>query len=134
MCCAARKVAPLREALAGLDAWVTGIRRDQTADRAGARVVEWDARFGLVKVNPLATWSPTAIKEYAARHRLPEHPLVAKGYLSIGCAPCTRAVRPGESERAGRWWWEEDETKECGLHVGEDGVPRRPPARQATTR
>lgn len=120
-CCAARKVAPLRQALGGLDAWVTGIRRDQTPDRAGAKVVEWDARFGLVKVNPLAAWTSDDVWAHVRAHDVPTNPLHAQGFLSIGCAPCTSPVRPGEDPRAGRWRGREK--TECGLHA--DRTPGR---------
>jgi phosphoadenylyl-sulfate reductase (thioredoxin) len=121
-CCAARKVVPLREHLATLDGWVTGIRRDQTPDRANARVVEWDARFGLVKLNPLAAWSAEAVRAELGRRGVPTNPLHEQGYLSIGCAPCTSPVRPGEDPRAGRW--RGHEKKECGLHVDRTGGGR----------
>jgi phosphoadenylyl-sulfate reductase (thioredoxin) len=114
-CCHARKVVPLRAKLATLGAWVTGIRRDQTPDRATARVVEWDARFGLVKVNPLAAWTADDVAAHVRRHDVPTNPLHERGYLSIGCAPCTSPVRPGEDPRAGRWRGREK--TECGLHV-----------------
>ncbi len=114
-CCAARKVAPLKGALAGLEAWVTGIRRDQTPDRANARVVEWDARFGLVKVNPLAAWTSEDVWKHLRAHDVPTNPLHAQGYLSIGCAPCTTPVKLGEDPRAGRWRGREK--TECGLHA-----------------
>lgn len=114
-CCQVRKVVPLRSALAGLDAWVTGIRRDQTPDRANAQVVEWDGRFGLVKVNPLAAWTSDQVWDHVRRHEVPTNPLHERGYLSIGCAPCTTAVKPGEDPRAGRWRGREK--TECGLHV-----------------
>jgi phosphoadenylyl-sulfate reductase (thioredoxin) len=114
-CCHARKVLPLRAALAGLDAWVTGIRRDQTPERAGARVVEWDARFGLVKVNPLAAWTHDDVWDHVRRRDVPTNPLHAQGYPSIGCAPCTSPVATGEDPRAGRWRGREK--TECGLHV-----------------
>jgi phosphoadenylyl-sulfate reductase (thioredoxin) len=120
-CCHARKVVPLRAQLATLGAWVTGIRRDQTPDRAHARVVEWDARFGLVKVNPLAAWTAEDVAAYARRFEVPLNPLHARGYTSIGCAPCTSPVRPGEDPRAGRWRGREK--TECGLHV--DRTPGR---------
>ena len=125
-CCAARKVEPLRAALAALGAWVTGIRRDQTPDRANAQVVEWDPRFGLVKVNPLAAWTAADVAAHLARFEVPTNPLHAKGYLSIGCAPCTTPVNPGEDPRAGRWRGREK--TECGLHV--DGTPGAGGARQ----
>jgi phosphoadenylyl-sulfate reductase (thioredoxin) len=114
-CCAARKVAPLQGALAGLAAWVTGIRREQTSDRANAKVIEWDARFGLVKVNPLAGWTSEDVWNHVRAHDVPTSPLHAQGYLSIGCAPCTSPVRPGEDPRAGRWRGREK--TECGLHA-----------------
>ncbi len=114
-CCHARKVLPLREALAGLGAWVTGIRRDQTPDRANARVVEWDGRFGLVKVNPLAAWTEAQVRDRLQRLSVPTNPLHEQGYHSIGCAPCTTPVKAGEDPRAGRWRGREK--TECGLHV-----------------
>ena len=118
-CCHARKVVPLQAVLAGLGAWVTGIRRDQTAERARARVVEWDARFGLVKVNPLAGWTHEQVLAHALRHDVPTNPLHARGYPSVGCAPCTSPVAPGEDPRAGRWRGREK--TECGLHAGRPG-------------
>lgn len=121
-CCHARKVVPLRAKLATLGAWVTGIRRDQTPDRATARVVEWDARFGLVKVNPLAAWTAEDVAAHVRRHEVPVNPLHGRGYLSIGCAPCTSPVRPGEDPRAGRWRGREK--TECGLHVDRTPGPR----------
>jgi phosphoadenylyl-sulfate reductase (thioredoxin) len=114
-CCHARKVVPLRDTLAGLSAWVTGIRRDQTPERAGAGNVEWDARFGLVKVNPLAAWSSDDVWAHLRAHDVPTNPLHAQGYPSIGCAPCTTPVRAGEDPRSGRWRGQEK--KECGLHA-----------------
>jgi phosphoadenosine phosphosulfate reductase len=114
-CCHARKVVPLRNQLARLDAWVTGIRRDQTPDRANARVVEWDGRFGLVKVNPLAAWTSEDVWAYLRRHDVPTNPLHAQGYPSIGCSPCTTPVAPGEDPRSGRWRGREK--TECGLHA-----------------
>lgn len=120
-CCHARKVVPLRDALAGLGAWVTGIRRDQTPERANARVVEWDGRFGLVKVNPLAGWTASEVWDHLRRLSVPTNPLYEQGYFSIGCAPCTTPVRPGEDPRAGRWRGREK--TECGLHV--DRIARR---------
>lgn len=114
-CCAMRKLAPLRAALEGRDAWVTAIRRDQTSDRATVRVLERDARFGLVKVNPLAAWTHEQVWAYVRVHDVPVSPLHAQGYPSIGCIPCTSPVRPGEDPRAGRW---RGRTKtECGLHA-----------------
>jgi phosphoadenosine phosphosulfate reductase len=114
-CCNVRKVVPLRTQLGRLDAWVTGIRRDQTPDRANAKVLEWDGRFGLVKVNPLAAWTSERVSEHVRRFEVPINPLHEQGYLSIGCAPCTSPVRPGEDPRSGRWRGREK--TECGLHV-----------------
>lgn len=117
LCCHVRKVEPLGRALAGLSAWASGLRRDGGPDRAGVAKVELDRDHGgLVKVNPLADWTRDQVWAYTRDRRLPVHPLYEQGYASIGCAPCTRAVRPGEDERAGRWWWESGEAKECGLH------------------
>ena len=113
-CCDARKVQPLRARLATLDAWVTGIRRDQTPERATATVLEWDARFGLVKVNPLAAWTSEQVWAALTAGGVPTNPLHDRGYPSIGCAPCTSPVAPGEDPRAGRW--RGTEKKECGLH------------------
>ena len=120
-CCHARKVVPLRAKLGTLGAWVTGIRRDQTPDRAAASVVEWDARFGLVKLNPLAAWTAADVAEHARRHDVPLNALHDRGYLSIGCAPCTSPVKAGEDPRAGRWRGREK--TECGLHA--DRTPDR---------
>jgi phosphoadenylyl-sulfate reductase (thioredoxin) len=113
-CCDVRKVRPLRAALADLGAWVTGIRRDQTPDRVNAKVVEWDGRFGLVKVNPLAAWKSEDVRAYVKRFGVPTNPLHERGYASIGCAPCTTPVKLGEDPRAGRWRGREK--TECGLH------------------
>jgi len=115
-CCAVRKVEPFRRALAGRAAWVTGIRRGQSASRALAAPIEWDAEYGLHKVSPLLDWSEKEIWDYIRRKRLPYNSLHDIGYPSIGCAPCTRAVQPGEDARAGRWWWERTDSRECGLH------------------
>lgn len=114
-CCAIRKVEPLGRALAALDAWITGIRRDQTPQRAGARLVEWDAAHGLVKLNPLAPWTAEQVWAYIRANDVPYNPLHEQGYPSIGCTPCTRPVRAGEDPRAGRWAG--FEKTECGLHV-----------------
>ncbi len=117
LCCHVRKVEPLGRALAGLDAWITGLRRDQAVTRTGVRKVEVDAeRGGIIKVNPLADWMSEQVWAYIRAHDVPYNALHDRGYPSIGCAPCTRAVAPGEDPRAGRWWWENPETKECGLH------------------
>lgn len=116
-CCRMRKVEPLGRALAGLDAWITGLRREQAVTRATVRKAEIDTEHGgLVKVNPLADWSGGQVWGYIRAHDVPYNALHDRGYPSIGCAPCTRAVAPGEDPRAGRWWWENAETRECGLH------------------
>ena len=115
-CCAIRKVEPFKRALAGHAAWVTGIRHSQSASRALAARVEWDAQFGLQKVSPLLDWSEKEIWEYIRKKRLQYNTLHDTGFPSIGCAPCTRAIQPGESERSGRWWWERADSRECGLH------------------
>jgi phosphoadenylyl-sulfate reductase (thioredoxin) len=127
-CCEVRKVLPLRAELARLDAWVTAIRRDQTRDRADAQVVEWDERFGLVKVNPLVAWTSADVWAHLRSFDVPTNPLHAQGYASIGCAPCTTPVRPGEDPRAGRWRGREK--KECGLHAR---PPQTDPSRPAIT-
>lgn len=120
-CCNIRKVTPLRRALLGASGWITGLRADQSANRAGAALIEHEQNFGLVKLNPLIDWSREQAADFARQHAIPVNRLHDRGYLSIGCAPCTRAILPGEPERAGRWWWENEAKKECGLHVGPDG-------------
>lgn len=116
-CCGIRKVEPLGRALAGLDAWATGLRRDQSVTRATAGEIERDeGHGGIAKLNPIISWTQEQVFAYAKEQRVPMHPLHARGYPSIGCAPCTRAIQPGEHPRAGRWWWENPESKECGLH------------------
>lgn len=116
-CCRIRKVEPLSRALAGLKGWVTGMRREQGVTRSELQVIEHDAAHGgILKINPLSDWSEEQLLEYTAGHNLPRNRLIKQGYRSIGCAPCTRAVQPGEDTRAGRWWWENPENKECGLH------------------
>jgi phosphoadenosine phosphosulfate reductase len=116
-CCQLRKVHPLNRFLHGLDAWATGLRRDGGPSRANVAKVEVDlAHGGMVKVNPLADWTKEQVWGYVEANRLPQHPLYRQGYTSIGCTPCTRAALPGEGERAGRWWWESDEQRECGIH------------------
>jgi phosphoadenosine phosphosulfate reductase len=120
-CCRIRKVEPLARALAGRKAWITGQRRAQAASRAGLAEREPDAVHRLEKFNPLAAWSEDAVWDYIRAHRVPYNRLYEQGYRSIGCAPCTRPVMPGEDLRAGRWWWEEAGQKECGLHIAVDG-------------
>jgi phosphoadenosine phosphosulfate reductase len=115
-CCEIRKVRPLRRAQRELDAWVCGLRSGQGATRQAVQPAEWDAAAGLLKVNPLAAWDEDRVWEYVRAHDVPYNPLHDAGFPSIGCAPCTRAVAPGEDHRSGRWWWESAEHRECGLH------------------
>jgi phosphoadenosine phosphosulfate reductase len=115
LCCSLRKVQPLAQALAGLSAWGSGVRRDESATRAGTKVVDWDVKRGMVKVNPLAAWTQDDVDSYIAAHQVPVNPLAEIGYASIGCAPCTRPVAPGEDPRAGRWAGKGK--TECGLHL-----------------
>ena len=118
MCCGVRKVEPLGRALSGLDAWVTGLRRDQGMDRGSINIIEWDEAHSNYKVNPLANWSFEQVREFVNENEIPYNELHDKGYPSLGCAPCTRAVEHGEDIRAGRWWWEGDpNAKECGIHL-----------------
>ncbi|MFZ6861679.1 phosphoadenylyl-sulfate reductase [Undibacterium sp. Ji67W] len=116
-CCRIRKVEPLNRALAGNKAWITGQRRAQAATRTELAVQEDDVAHGMQKFNPLADWSEEDVWHYIRSNNVPYNPLHDKGYPSIGCEPCTRAIQPGEDVRAGRWWWENPESKECGLHV-----------------
>jgi phosphoadenosine phosphosulfate reductase len=116
-CCRIRKVEPLNRALAGKRAWVTGQRRAQSTTRAELAVQEEDAAHGMLKFNPLADWSEDDVWAYIRANDVPYNPLHDRGYPSIGCEPCTRAIQPGEDVRAGRWWWENPESRECGLHV-----------------
>jgi len=120
-CCNTRKVEPLGRALDGAKAWITGLRADQSAGRGALAWIGHDAQYGLVKASPLYDWSRPAVKAYVERHGIPYNRLHDQGFLSIGCQPCTRALKPGEAERAGRWWWEDEDKKECGLHVADDG-------------
>ena len=120
-CCGIRKVEPLARALAGRRAWITGQRREQASSRAELAEHEYDTVHGLEKFNPLATWSESEVWQYLREHGVPYNRLYDEGYRSIGCAPCTRPVLPTEDARSGRWWWEQPETKECGLHVAPDG-------------
>jgi len=121
-CCDVRKVEPLKRALAGAQGWITGLRAEQSADRAKVGVVIADRARNLLKFNPLIDWSRQALEEFASAHEVPVNALHQRGFLSVGCAPCTRAVRLGERERAGRWWWEDGSKKECGLHVAADAA------------
>jgi phosphoadenosine phosphosulfate reductase len=116
-CCRIRKVEPLGRALKGVQAWVTGQRREQSMTRTMLEEIEWDAAHHCLKLNPLAEWTTEDVWAYIEKHDIPVNYLHKKGFPSIGCAPCTRAVKPGEDQRAGRWWWENPDGKECGLHV-----------------
>jgi len=116
LCCHVRKVEPLQRALSNMDAWITGLRHSQSLSRLDAKIFEWDEANGKIKVNPLIDWSLGQVHDYIKKHKVDVNPLHAQGFISIGCAPCTRAIKPGEDIRAGRWWWEEPEQKECGLH------------------
>jgi len=127
-CCRIRKVEPLQRALAGNRAWITGQRRSQSSTRSALAVQEHDAVHGMTKFNPLADWSEADVWHYIRSNRVPYNPLHDKGYPSIGCEPCTRAIQPGEDLRAGRWWWEQPESKECGLHVVDGKLIRIKPA------
>ena len=116
LCCGIRKVEPLKRALQNADAWITGLRRAQAVTRATAETFEWDEANQKIKVNPLAFWSLEQVHQYIKEHKIDVSPLHAQGFISIGCSCCTRAVKLGEDIRAGRWWWEQPEQKECGLH------------------
>jgi thioredoxin-dependent adenylylsulfate APS reductase len=121
LCCRIRKVEPLRRYLAGLDAWVAGLRRDQGVTRTEVAKLEIDAAHrGIVKLNPIADWSHDDVLAYVRAHEVPTNRLNARGYPSVGCDPCSRAIAAGEDPRAGRWWWEDPETRECGIHVDEE--------------
>lgn len=115
-CCAVRKIEPLRRAFEGLDVWICGLRRSQSMTRATDKAVQWDAANGILKINPLIEWSEEQTWDYIRAHNVPYNRLHDKGFPSIGCQPCTRAVNEGEDVRAGRWWWERPDQKECGLH------------------
>lgn len=129
-CCDIRKVRPLNRALEGAQGWITGLRREHSEARADVPLAEWDGDRGLIKVNPLADWSTDMVQAYIEANNIPVNPLHALGFVSIGCAPCTRAIQPGEDPRAGRWWWESEDAKECGLHVAEAAAPKEETARQ----
>jgi phosphoadenosine phosphosulfate reductase len=116
LCCQIRKLNPLKRALKGREAWFTGLRRAQSVTRVDMQIVEWDENSGMLKINPLIEWSEEEVWDYIEQHKIPFSPLHKKGYPSIGCQPCTRAIMEGEDVRAGRWWWENPDTRECGLH------------------
>jgi phosphoadenosine phosphosulfate reductase len=115
-CCHVRKVEPFRRAVAGYSAWVTGVRREQSATRAQAQPIEWDTENSLHKISPLLDWTEEQVWQYIRARKLPYNSLHDRQFPSIGCSPCTRAIQPGENRRAGRWWWEQPESRECGLH------------------
>ncbi|MEA5428346.1 MULTISPECIES: phosphoadenylyl-sulfate reductase [Arcicella] len=114
-CCGIRKIEPLKRALAGAEIWITGLRSEQSENRSDMEIVEWDANNNVIKFNPLIHWTYEDVLAYLKENRVPDSPLHRKGFISIGCAPCTRAIQEGEHPRAGRWWWEASQ-KECGLH------------------
>ncbi len=116
-CCHNRKTEPLKRALNNLEVWICGLRKEQSVTRSNVQMVEWDQPNGLIKLNPLINWTEKQVWDYIKQYNIPYNTLHDEGYPSIGCQPCTRAVKPGEDLRAGRWWWENPEQKECGLHV-----------------
>jgi len=116
-CCFIRKVEPLKRALAGNEIWVTGLRAEHSPDRQDLQAIEWDESNQVIKYHPLLHWTTEDVKKYINHYNIPYNPLHDRGFVSIGCAPCTRAIKPGEDFRAGRWWWEDTSKKECGLHV-----------------
>ena len=115
-CCYIRKVEPLKRALKGYTIWITGIRAKQSGNREGMSFTEWDAANQILKVHPLLNWTFDEVQEFIKKYNIPYNPLHDKGFVSIGCQPCTRAIKEGEDFRAGRWWWEDNSKKECGLH------------------
>jgi phosphoadenosine phosphosulfate reductase len=118
LCCGVRKIKPLHRALKGLDVWISGLRREQSPTRSDVKLVEWDELNGLIKINPLIEWTEKEAWDYVQKNNIPYNILHDHGFLSIGCQPCTRAIKEDEESRAGRWWWEDPDTKECGLHKG----------------
>jgi phosphoadenosine phosphosulfate reductase len=116
-CCQIRKVEPLKRALKGNKVWITGIRAAQSPERQGTPILEWDEANSILKYHPLLHWSDDELNTFIRQHTVPYNPLHDRGFVSIGCAPCTRAIKPGEDFRAGRWWWEDNSKKECGLHI-----------------
>ncbi len=121
-CCHVRKIVPLKRALEGLDVWISGLRRSQSVTRTEIQMVEWDEGNHLIKINPLINWKEEEVWAYIKEKNIPYNTLHDRGFASIGCQPCTRAVSPGEDVRAGRWWWENPDHKECGLHVKQNKV------------
>ncbi len=122
-CCGIRKIEPFKRAIAGRKAWITGVRREQSAERAHGEAIAWDDRYGLWKISPLLDWTEKDIHDYVKAKNLPYNPLHDKGFPSIGCAPCTRAVEPGADPRSGRWWWENPDSRECGLQPRRRVIP-----------
>ena len=118
-CCHIRKVEPLKRALKNKSVWITGLRSEHSSSRHDMPLVEWDEINEIIKYHPILNWSTEEVKDFISKHNIPYNPLHDKGFVSIGCAPCTRAIKPGEDFRAGRWWWEDDSKKECGLHAAE---------------
>lgn len=123
-CCHLRKILPLTRALSGAECWITGLRKEQSVTRFDTSIVEWDEKFNIIKVNPIISWSEAEVWEYIKNRMLPYNSLHDKGYPSIGCAPCTRSVKKIEETRSGRWWWEPEEKKECGLHLKDGKLVR----------
>jgi phosphoadenosine phosphosulfate reductase len=117
LCCHIRKIEPLNRALGGVEVWISGLRRSQSVTRTGISMVEWDENHDIIKINPLLNWSENQVWDYIKQKNIPYNRLHDQGYPSIGCQPCTRAIQPGEDVRSGRWWWENEFQKECGLHV-----------------
>jgi phosphoadenosine phosphosulfate reductase len=130
-CCGIRKIEPFKRAIAGHKAWVTGVRREQSAERAEAEAVAWDERYGLWKVSPMLDWTEQDVWAYIKARNLPYNALHDKGFPSIGCAPCTRAIEPGADPRSGRWWWENPESRECGLQPRRRVIPLKVEPRRA---
>lgn len=116
-CCEIRKVKPLKRVLSTVDAWICGLRRDQSQTRQEIEIFEWDINHSIYKINPIAFWTEDMVWEYIKKHNIPYSNLYRNGFPSIGCQPCTRAIKPGEDVRSGRWWWENPDKKECGLHI-----------------
>ena len=116
LCCNIRKIEPLKRAFVGLEVWICGLRREQSVTRQNMQKIEWDEANGLIKLNPIIDWTEEEVRDFIKTNGVPYNPLQDKGFPSIGCQPCTRAIFPGEDIRAGRWWWENPDTKECGLH------------------
>jgi phosphoadenosine phosphosulfate reductase len=130
-CCGIRKIEPFKRAIAGHKAWVTGVRREQSAERALGEPLAWDDRYGLWKVSPMLDWTEADVWAYIKARNLPYNPLHDKGFPSIGCAPCTRAVEAGADPRSGRWWWENPESRECGLQPRRRVIPLKVEPRRA---